>query len=254
MGFMEMLDLYGEIPYTQALTKGIISPAYDDGKTIYTGCIAKLDEAISLFSKTQEAGATSLSAGDMWNKGDVSKWIKMCYGLKARYMLKLSKKSDLFKPDDILACLDKGPQSNADNTVVTCYNNATDVGDYLWGDPIMTSGNWDYAAYGNTQRISQYYYNLLTNMRGSGIIDPRMSKIVPAWYCTVLGGGFRLYAAHFPLHVEGWGKNHYLDRYVADDLYDSGRYCSGYCYCTTNGLEFRRNGVGSDGKQLFVVV
>ncbi len=180
MGFMEMLDLYGEIPYTQALTKGIISPAYDDGKTIYTGCIAKLDEAISLFSKTQEAGATSLSAGDMWNKGDVSKWIKVCYGLKARYMLKLSKKSDLFKPDDILACLDKGPQSNADNTVVTCYNNATDVGDYLWGDPIMTSGNWDYAAYGNTQRISQYYYNLLTNMRGAGITDPRMSKIVPA--------------------------------------------------------------------------
>jgi hypothetical protein len=179
MGFMEMLDLYGEIPYTQALTKGVISPAYDDGKTIYTGCIAKLDEAISLFSKAQAAGATSLSVGDMWNKGDVSKWIKLCYGLKARYLLKLSKKST-FDAQAILDCLDKGPQSNADNTVISCYNSSTDVGDYLWGDPVMTNGNWDYTAYGSTQRISQYYYNLLTNMRGAGIADPRMSKIVPA--------------------------------------------------------------------------
>lgn len=179
MGFMEMLDLYGEIPYTQALIKGVISPAYDDGKTIYNGCIAKLDEAIALFSKTQEANATSLSKGDMWNKGDVSKWIKLCYGLKARYLLKLSKKST-FDAQAILDCLAKAPQSNADNTVVSCYNSSTDVGDYLWGDPVMTSGNWDYTAYGSTQRISQYYYNLLTNMRESGVTDPRMSKIVPA--------------------------------------------------------------------------
>lgn len=178
LGFMEMLDLYGEMPYTQALT-GNPSPAYDDGKTIYYGCMAKLDEAISLFNKTQEPGAPSFAAGDMWNNGDVSKWIKLCYGLKARYMLKLSKKADLFNADSILYCLSKGPQSNDDNVVQKCYNNST-VTDYLLGDPVVTNGNWDYAGYGSNQRISQYYYNLLTNMRGSGVTDPRMTKIVPA--------------------------------------------------------------------------
>lgn len=179
LGFMEMLDLYGEMPYTQAITPGIPSPAFDDGKTIYYGCMAKLDEAISLFNKTQDPSAPSLADGDMWNNGDVSKWIKLCYGLKARYMLKLSKKSDLFNPDSILYCLSKGPQSNADNVVQPGFNNST-VTDYLEGDPVVTNGNWDYAAYGSNQRISAYYYNLLTNMRGSGITDPRMSKIVPA--------------------------------------------------------------------------
>ncbi len=104
---------------------------------------------------------------------------KICYGLKARYMLKLSKKADVFNSDSILYYLSKGPQSNADNIVQTCYNN-TATTDYLLGDPIVTNGNWDYAAYGNNQRISQFYYNLLTNMRGSGVTDPRMSKIVPA--------------------------------------------------------------------------
>jgi hypothetical protein len=178
MGFMEMLDLYGEMPYTEAIS-GIASPKYDDGKAIFNGCMSKLNDAIAQFSKTQDANAPSFAAGDMWNGGDVNKWIKLCYGLKARYMLKLSKKADLFNADSILYCLSKGPQSNADNVYQPGYNNST-VTDYLEGDPVVTNGNFDYAGYGSNQRISQYYYNLLTNMRGSGVVDPRMTKIVPA--------------------------------------------------------------------------
>ena len=179
MGFMQMLDVYGEIPYTEALGNSPV-PAYDDGKTIFNGCIAKLDEAIDLFSKAQEAKATPLSKGDVMNGGDVQKWLKLCYGLKARYLLKLSKKADLFKPDDILACLQKGPQSIDDNSVMPCYNSGQDVTDYLLGDPIMTNGNWNCVAYGTTQRITKYYADLLTNMRGAGVEDPRYTKIVPA--------------------------------------------------------------------------
>lgn len=178
LGYMQMLDLYGEMPYTEAGT-GNPSPKPDNGKTIYYGCMAKLNEAISLFSKAQEAGAPALSTGDMINKGDVAKWIKMCWGLKARYMLKLSKKADAYNPDSILYCLARGPQSNADNVIEQGLNNST-VTDYLIGDPVVTNGNFNYAAYGNNQRISQFYYNLLTNLRGANVTDPRMTKIVPA--------------------------------------------------------------------------
>ncbi len=183
LGFMEMLDLYGEMPYTEAAT-GNPSPKPDDGKTIYNGCMDKLNEAISLFSKPQEAGAPPLSSGDLWSNGDVSKWIKFCWGLKARYMLKLSKKTDLFNADSVLYCLSQGPQSNADNIIGPGFNNST-VTDYLEGDPVVTNGNFDYAAYGSAIRISKYHYNLLTNMRGSGVVDPRMTKIVPASMANV---------------------------------------------------------------------
>ena len=179
LGFMEMLDLYGEMPYTQALGDSPV-PAYDNGKTIYNGCLAKLDEAIKLFSQEQPATAATLSKGDIMNGGDVQKWLKLCYGLKARYLLKLSKKADLYDPDEILACLEKGPQSIADNSVMPCYNSGTDVTDYLMGDPVMTNGNWNVVGYGTTQRITKYYYDLLTNMRGAGVEDPRFTKIVPA--------------------------------------------------------------------------
>lgn len=183
LGYMEMLDLYGEMPYTQAGT-GNPSPAPDDGKTIYYGCMSKLNEAIDFFSRTQNAGAPALSAGDLWSGGNIDKWVKMCWGLKARYMLKLSKKADLYNADSILYCLSKGPQSNADNTIGPGFNNST-VTDYLIGDPVVTNGNFDYAAYGSTNRISQFHYNLLTNMRGSGVVDPRMTKIVPASMANV---------------------------------------------------------------------
>jgi hypothetical protein len=178
LGFMQMLDLYGEMPYTEAAT-GNPSPKPDDGKTIYNGCMAKLNEAISLFSKAQDAGVPSLATGDMINKGDIGKWLKLCWGLKARYMLKLSKKSDLYNADSILYCLSQGPQSIADNVVEPSFNNST-VTDYLIGDPVVTNGNWNYAAYGSNQRISQFYYDQLTNLRGSAVTDPRMTKIVPA--------------------------------------------------------------------------
>jgi len=178
LGFMEMLDVYGEMPYTQALST-VPNPTFDDGKTIYYGCMAKLNEAIDLFSRTQDATAPKLASGDMWNNGDVNKWIKLCWGLKARYMLKLSKKADLYNADSILYCLSKGPQSINDNVVLPGLNNSTVV-DYLLQDPVVTNGNFDYAGYTSNQRISQYYYNLLTNMRGAGVTDPRMTKIVPA--------------------------------------------------------------------------
>ena len=205
LGYMQMLDIYGEMPYTEAAT-GNPSPKPDDGKTIYNGCMEKLNEAISLFSKTQETGAPALSAGDYMNNGDVSKWIKLCWGLKARYMLKLSKKSDLYNADSVLYCLSQGPQSNADNTVIPSFNNST-VTDFLLGDPVVTNGNFNYAAYGSNQRISQYYYNLLTNLRGAGVTDPRMTKIVPAAMSNIQleGGKVKSYTWNRSIGVDSYG-------------------------------------------------
>lgn len=184
MGFMMLLDTQGEMPYTEALA-GIASPKYDDGKTIFNGCIARLDHAIELFQKEQPTTATPFAAGDMWCGGDPAKWIKLAYGLKARYLLRLSKKADLYNPETILDCIAKGPQSNDDNIFMLCYNSADDVIDYWMQDPVMTNPTWDYVAYGSTQRISKFYKDLLVNMRGAGVTDPRMPKIVPAAMCNV---------------------------------------------------------------------
>lgn len=178
IGFMQMLDLYGEIPYTEALGSAL-APKYDEGKTIWEGCLSRLDHAIELFNTAQPAGTTPLSAGDIWNGGDVAKWIKLCYGLKARYLLRVTKNPDYYRPDEILDCLTKAPQSNNDNTFQACYDIMGDLTDKYVGDPVQTNGTWCTAAYGKNQWVSKFFLDMLTNMRGAGVDDPRLDKIIP---------------------------------------------------------------------------
>ena len=45
-----ILYINGEMPFTEALSSAL-TPAYDDGKTIYEGCIALLDEALEEFDR-----------------------------------------------------------------------------------------------------------------------------------------------------------------------------------------------------------
>ena len=90
-GFMLMTDLYGEMPYKSSEAEAGVTPTYNDGKTIYLGCLADLDTAIEMFQKEQGSATASLAVGDIWNGGSVDKWLKLAYLLKARYINKLIK-------------------------------------------------------------------------------------------------------------------------------------------------------------------
>lgn len=179
MGFMLMTDWYGEMPYTEALSAAI-TPKFDDGKVIFEGCLADIEKAIEYFKMAQPSSATPLAAGDSWNKGDVSKWLKLCYGLKARWLNNLSKKSSLYKPDDILAALAQGPQSISDGTVVAHVDVAGDnVGDVLFADPLKTSIVFDNIGFNTNFRLTKWYTDLLTNFDNKGVEDPRADKLLP---------------------------------------------------------------------------
>ncbi|WP_313184796.1 SusD/RagB family nutrient-binding outer membrane lipoprotein [Sphingobacterium siyangense] len=173
-GFMLMEDMYGEMPYTEALTPNV-SPKYDDGKTIFYGCLDMLDKAIENLSKTQVATATPLANGDIWNGGDTKKWLKLAYGLKARWLNNLSKKS-FYNPDEVLKALEKAQQSNADNTVMEAINTSeTDKAGVVCSMQFSNLG-----ATGN--RMAKWYTDLLFNTftGGSAVQDPRTTRMIPS--------------------------------------------------------------------------
>ena len=181
MGFMLMVDWYGEMPYTEALGSSL-SPKYDNGKTIFEGCLQMLDKALENFNKVQPATAVPLSKGDSWNGGDVQKWKKLVYGLKARWLNNLSKKSS-YNPTAILDAIAQAPQSNAEGTVINHVNDLSDVvGDVLFGDPLKTSYAFDSGAWSDWARFTQWYVDLLENTYtgGSGVVDPRADKLLPS--------------------------------------------------------------------------
>lgn len=185
MGFMMMLDWYGEIPYTESLSS-ILTPAYSDGKTIFDGCMADLDKALEYFEMTQPTEATALSKGDNWNSGNVEKWKKLIYGLKARWLNNLSKKAD-YNPTAILDAVSKGPQSVAESTIIQHVNDLSDkggttIGDVLVGDPLKTAYIFNTGAWSDWARFTKWYVDLLDNTftGGSGVVDPRADKMLPS--------------------------------------------------------------------------
>ncbi len=183
-GFLLMADWYGEMPYTDAL--GVSgTPKYDDGETIYLGCLKEIDEGIELLGRSQtDPTLPALSKGDEWNGGDTGKWIKMAYLLKARTLNQMSN-TKYYDPDAILAALDNAQQSIEDDTYISHVDVAESNKDFISTDPLQCSPLFDNGGMGggNTTRITQWMVDLLTNFDGKGIEDPRANKIM-SWIQT----------------------------------------------------------------------
>ena len=187
-GFMLMTDLYGEMPYTDAVGENA-TPLYDNGKTIYLGCLKELNEGLELLAKPQDTKLPTLAEGDYWNNGDVAKWIKFGNLLKARYCVKLSKKAagsyldGKYDAATILDALTKGPLSNNDNTIIFHTDDNSTTHDVLgWDEPVDYSPLYSVCGMNAGYMVTEMLYKNLTNFAGSSIEDPRADKIIPWAY------------------------------------------------------------------------
>ena len=189
-GFMALTDLHGEMPYTQAGAEPA-TPEYDTGRTIYLGCFECIDKAIEYLEKgqSQDPSLPTLAASDWWNKGDLNKWIKLAYMLKARWINKLNKKGagsyldGKYDADEILRCLDKAMQSNADNTIVNHTDDNGATHDVLgWDEPVDYSPLFSVSGMNSGYMPTKMLYDNLTNFAGKGIEDPRADHIIPWAY------------------------------------------------------------------------
>ena len=81
-------DMWGDIPYTEAF-EGNLHPAYDKQEDIYKMIQEMLDDAIA--ENQLDAGNLTPGADDFLYQGDMSKWEKFAYALKARHQMHLTK-------------------------------------------------------------------------------------------------------------------------------------------------------------------
>jgi len=123
-------DHWGDIPYSDAL-KGAdneFKPAYDTQEEIYNTIFSLLNEAI-----TDLGSATSVfspGAEDLIYAGDLDKWKKTAYALKARYSLHLSKRNGNTAYNNALAAIANSYTSNSDDfrfVFGTAYNNSNPI-------------------------------------------------------------------------------------------------------------------------------
>lgn len=119
-------DLWGSVPYSQALKIGTYKqPTYDSQQVIYQGLQMMLDSAI--FYTNQPASAVAPGSDDFIYNGDMDEWRKFAYMLKARYYLRLTKApghTAVQQADSVLAVLPNAFTSNADNAAVAYSGSA----------------------------------------------------------------------------------------------------------------------------------
>lgn len=120
-----LTDWYGDIPYTQADFSTNLTPTYDSQESIYKAAQALLDAGIA--DITTGTGLKP-STDDIFYSGDLTKWKKLAYTLKARYYMHLTKApgyTAAAQANLALTTLQNGMASNADDWAYTYPGSST---------------------------------------------------------------------------------------------------------------------------------
>lgn len=90
--FQNLVDVYNDIPYSQALQgQGNFFPKYDKGSDVYDSLTAKLDLAINLIqSNLSNGNAAKPAQDDIMFGGDMSMWLRFANTVKLRLLVRES--------------------------------------------------------------------------------------------------------------------------------------------------------------------
>ena len=102
--YNRLVDIFGNIPYTEALDIDNIAPAYDDAYTIYQSLFDKIDNAIANLN----ADYGSFGDNDLYFGGDVAMWIKFAHSLKIKMAITIADFSNGTAQSIIEGSYDKG--------------------------------------------------------------------------------------------------------------------------------------------------
>lgn len=87
--FQLLVDLFGDVPYTEALQGGNnITPALTPGEEIYADLIVKLNAAIAAYEANPSDG--SVGSQDNIYNGDADKWVQFANTLKLKMYIRMA--------------------------------------------------------------------------------------------------------------------------------------------------------------------
>ncbi len=109
-----LVETFGDIPYSESLDINKPLPKYDDGLTVFTALLVRLDAAIAKL----DGGFESFGIADNMYKGNVALWIKFANSLKLRMALVMADKDNALAKAAVESAAPHVFLSNADNAKV----------------------------------------------------------------------------------------------------------------------------------------
>lgn len=155
-------DMFGSVPFTEALSISNLQPNLDTQETIYKAINDSLDAAIAIL-KTEPSN--SMGNYDFMYGGNSGSWLKFANGLKARYTMRLlarssNETSDLEK---VIEYCDNSFTSAAEQAAFNVYdaNNLNPLFDFEWSRDGLSASKSAYDKFfeRNDPRINRIYFD-----------------------------------------------------------------------------------------------
>lgn len=160
-----LVDTYGDVPYSEALNSEIVSPKYDDAKTIYIDLLKRLDAVTA----TIVSGTKGYDKGDLVYYGDMAKWKKFANSLKLRLAMNLADVDPAMSKSNAEAAVASGVIASDAEAYKFKYDGGTFINP-VYND-LVASGRADFVP-------SELVINTMNSLS-----DPRRA----VWFTTVGG-------------------------------------------------------------------
>lgn len=171
--YSTLVDCYGEVPYTEAIA-GISQPHYDDGRTIYDGIIAELDEALAKVSPAAKVCTNFIYPGESANN-----WIRFANALKLKLYTRISNVDDKAL-DKIAEIIKEGNLPVADVALKDCWTSEAGAENPFYAEEFATN-------FGSTQSNVIANIAIVGTMQRADYTDPRLA----AFFEPNSEGGYR---------------------------------------------------------------
>jgi hypothetical protein len=169
MWLFHLTDVHGDIPYSQAFNGATdFTPTYDKQQDLYPVFLGLLDEAVVEFNKPTSLRGLNERSADLFFGGNVTRWKRLAFALKARQLNHLTKKAT-YNPQAVLAALDSGLASNADDAQLSFAGQTIDGNTNPWGTRRNNAA---------LRTFGRYFINMMNGMT-LGAPDPRLNIIAP---------------------------------------------------------------------------
>jgi hypothetical protein len=166
-----LTDIFGDVPYTEALQgSSIRNPKYDSQESVYDALFILLDEAIADFEKNE---VTNPGNNDLLLKGNENMWVKVAWGLKARYLNRMSNIDATGSATDALEALSKSFNSSSEGLIFSDYTDGS----------TNTNPFSIYEQKQKTYAASITILNVLSSFNDAGYADPRAER----WFNKING-------------------------------------------------------------------
>ena len=131
--YSHLVDVFGSVPYTDALNIENVYPKYDAGSDIYKDLFTRLNNALAKLNTS----AGSFGSADLYYGGDAASWIKFGNSLKVRMAITIADADNALAKSSIEAAAGKAFSSNDDDCLIQ-YMTSSPNYNQLYADLIAT--------------------------------------------------------------------------------------------------------------------